>query len=228
MPITTKERACLKLLQLLRRIEIEAEANQEAEQVRDIDRARGVVVLKLMETPHGLAYAYLELIRSGVWQLTESSSLNEKTGKQLLLHWFGEASSSRAPLSDEDASKIFVLAPLGPETWDYVIELCATELGSLRDLPETLKKFASLVLKNNRFPKRRGHPKNTHLERNVSICQIAVWLEKRFELNETRNTTSKKDSICSVIAEALNEYGYPIQESAVKKVLNGKSQVGKK
>ena len=219
MSLTDSERACLKLLGQIRKAELAAIASQEEEKIADIDRARGVVVVKLQESPHGLAYTYLELAKSGVWQRDESNSLNAKTCKQYLLRKFGEANSARTPLSDEDAQMIFAFAFLGAETWEYAAEICATELGARRELPDALKKFASWVIRDNKMPKLRGQPMHRNIWRDTMVCLIAKQLEKRFDLRKTRNSTSTADSICSVIAEALNDYGYPIQEEAVRKIL---------
>ncbi len=120
-------------------------------------------------------------------------------------------------------------ASFGDDDSDAIIRaIAADRIRSGRMVPMTLRDYVVSALLLPPHKQRRGHKgkpgpnRFVRAGRNAFIKGAIEGMNRRYKIPPTRNSLNKTNaSGCSIVAEALNVLGIPMEEGAVQQVWNG-------
>lgn len=220
----------LELLDMLREAEqafsqLEPSVTRDIE-LKKIERFSSAIVCRLVSSPRGTVHYILwSDAEGGKIDFIDMTKAFERKVVDRLTECYGPAFALNLPLNDDDARDMIASAADDPLAWDYVLIVCSNALITGMVLPDQLKVFAGLALVKSPPKPKRGRSKFKNNYRDLVMSGIADHLKTQFGLPLSRGFGSKNDSICSILAEVLAQYGHHLTEDAIRKVIEKKTPI---
>lgn len=217
----------LRGIYLLKRMEslladVEALPNSERKE-QEVVKIRHLVQrleYSLVSTPRRLVWWAIDaMVEDGKINFVDCASDEKYHHVYQLIEKYGLPYEISEKITDEIAIDLLDAAMQSVEAWDFTKKICSDVLLSGRELHPLLLHFCGAALIVTFPQKKRGRSGTANNRRDGFLAFIADKLQSHHSLQLTRNATSDRDSVCSILSEVLAFYGLYMTEEAIRKAI---------